>query len=282
MQRPAARPRSDAPRSTPRPRAPRSGPTPLRAAAAGLVLTVLAWDSLSRLGLDYAVPLFRLPYALPPVALVGALVGLTRARPLLWAIAGSTAAALLVVMYTPLAGILVRGLVRRDPLRPAPVVMILSGEIHADGTFDKDYQARTLHAYTLLAEGMARRLVVSRIAQHDRSYLPELRRQLAHLRGTYPVLETGLIRSTHDEAVEVAALTRRHGWERVLLVTSPSHSRRAAATFLKAGVPVISSPCFELDYDLSDLSRPIDRCKAFRHWLREVIGYEVYRLRGWV
>jgi uncharacterized SAM-binding protein YcdF (DUF218 family) len=66
----------------------------------------------------------------------------------------------------------------------------------------------------------------------------------------------------------------------VLLVTDALHSRRASATFEKAGVRVLSSPCADREYELRTLSTDTERQVAFRDRLREWVGSLYYRLGG--
>ena len=62
-------------------------------------------------------------------------------------------------------------------------------------------------------------------------------------------------------AARVRDLARARGWTRVLLVTSPSHSRRAAALFRSQGVTVVSIPAQEWRFDQA-LTQPSDRLVA--------------------
>lgn len=93
--------------------------------------------------------------------------------------------------------------------------------------------------------------------------------------------------NTHDEALACARLAGERGWRRVILVTSAWHMRRAEATFRKAGLEVtpvgtdfrgsakmlgarfgvLPGPGGLLDWDV---------------WLHEVVGWWVYRWRGWL
>jgi uncharacterized SAM-binding protein YcdF (DUF218 family) len=97
-----------------------------------------------------------------------------------------------------------------------------------------------------------------------------------------PVHEIGPMRDTHDEAVGVARLARERGWKEILLVTSPTHTRRAAATFEKTGLRVRVLPSAETEYDLRRLDTPGDRIPAFHDWIKETVGWNVYRRRGWL
>ena len=96
------------------------------------------------------------------------------------------------------------------------------------------------------------------------------------------VLGVGRIRNTHDEAVAVARLFREHGWTRVLAVTSPTHTRRAALSLEKQGLVVISVPAVETRFDLERLRWPEDRRSAFSTVAHERVGLFVYRRRGWI
>ena len=80
----------------------------------------------------------------------------------------------------------------------------------------------------------------------------------------------------------MARLFRERGWRKLLLVTSPTHSRRAAATFEREGVSVVSSPSMETRFDLENLTRTDDRLFAFGAVLHERVGLGVYRWRGWI
>jgi uncharacterized SAM-binding protein YcdF (DUF218 family) len=68
----------------------------------------------------------------------------------------------------------------------------------------------------------------------------------------------------------------------VLAVTSPSHTRRAAATLEKQGLVAVSVPAVETSFDLETLDRPGDRRRAFAPLAHERIGLVVYRRRGWI
>jgi uncharacterized SAM-binding protein YcdF (DUF218 family) len=69
---------------------------------------------------------------------------------------------------------------------------------------------------------------------------------------------------------------------RVLAVTSPTHTRRAAATLEKQGLAVISVPSIETNFDLERLRHPGDRRRAFGAIAHERLGLVVYRRRGWI
>src|SRR5262249_51410477 len=96
------------------------------------------------------------------------------------------------------------------------------------------------------------------------------------------VIGLGPVNTTREEGLRVAALFRERGWHRVVLVTSPVHSRRAAGVFEALGLEVISAPTREAKYDLEGLDSSDDRLRAFPDILHERLGLWIYRRRGWV
>lgn len=97
------------------------------------------------------------------------------------------------------------------------------------------------------------------------------------IRKLYPqhgpqVLTLNNVTTTRDEAARVRDLAQQRNWTRVLLVTSPSHSRRAAGMFAAQldarGVSVISVPAPETRFDAT-LPLPSDRLYAL-----QVVLYE--------
>jgi uncharacterized SAM-binding protein YcdF (DUF218 family) len=255
--------------------------TARRGAVAGMILGMLIWISARELGIQ-AIPILRSSHLILAAAVAGGALGATRARGLLWAAAGVVCLALLLIGYTPFVPSATHAWLKSDPVQPCDAVVSLSSEVYTDGSLDDGAQRRVLHAYELLAAHAAPRLVITRLPPPWRSGLPLIRRQMRAFRLTVPVDEVGPVVNTHDEALAVARLTRERGWKRVLLVTDPLHMRRAAAVFTHAGLPVCCSPCTDGEYDLRSLQGPGDRLAAFRDWLKEWIGCQVYHRRGWM
>jgi uncharacterized SAM-binding protein YcdF (DUF218 family) len=214
---------------------------------------------------------------------LGGLAALTRLRRWMWAGGALLAFATFVVAFTPVMPPHVRGLVRSDPLEPCDAVVVLSTTIWKDGGLTSTSQERLIRGYEVLRQGLAPRLVVTRLGLRQRSYVPTVRRQMERLGLDYPIDEAGeVVSDTHDEALAVKELADRRGWRRIILVSSPTHLRRAGAVFRKTGLEVLCSPCNEGSFDIESLADPNERLAAFRSWLHEVVGYEVYRLRGWL
>ena len=102
------------------------------------------------------------------------------------------------------------------------------------------------------------------------------------------VVSFGMTGNTHEEALKTVALLRERGWKRVLLVTSAFHMKRAAATFRTAGVDVVPVPCNFLT-SVSTAEPPLQfnvpnwgGCEKIGIWMHEMIGWQMYRRRGWI
>lgn len=229
--------------------------------------------------------LFRLDILLLHTALAGGLIGLTRARKCLPFLAGTLILLTLLIAHTPLVIPLVSHWNRSDSL-PAgvvfPAVVALSTHVQKAQTLDAEGQERMLRAYKLLRTGRAQSLVVTESTLDYGSQAPLVRAEMQTLALDYPLDAVGPVSNTHDEALAVARLAKQRGWKRVLLVTTSWHMRRAAAVFERADVSVICVPSVEGGYDVNVLDGPGDRLAAFRDWLHEVVGYQMYRRRGWI
>jgi uncharacterized SAM-binding protein YcdF (DUF218 family) len=221
-------------------------------------------------------------YLVPPVAALGALLWLTPLRRL----AGVTVALLallwLAVAFTPMTSWLAEGLVRRDPIEAADAVFVFASRVQEDGDPTTDAMSRLLKGVELVAADRAPRLLVSEVAPPAGPYAPLARAWLDAFARRGEVFSVGRIVNTHEEAVAVAKMCRERGWRRVLAVTSPTHSRRAAAALEKEGLVVFAVPSVETRFDLERLNWPEDRREAFAAIAHERIGLVVYRRRGWI
>jgi uncharacterized SAM-binding protein YcdF (DUF218 family) len=253
----------------------------LRQAVTGLILAVLTWLIIAEI-VGGVLRILDSDWLILLAATAGALVGITRARSLLWTAAGLMVALFGIIGFTPLVSGLMPGVVREEPARPAPAIVVLASDNDRGLEMSAEAQARVLHGYELLGQGYAPRLALSRGAGRNTSWTEAVRRQMAQIGLHHPVEETRPVENTHDEAVEVARMARDRGWTHVILVTHPWHMRRAAAVFEKAGVKVVCSPCVERRYNHKRLSSVHSRLAAFRDWSHEVVGLWLYRRRGWI
>jgi uncharacterized SAM-binding protein YcdF (DUF218 family) len=247
----------------------------------GAILGLLITIAGQQIGLQ-SVPILRGVHPLPFGAAIGAFLGISKIRAALWGAAGLVSVIILVVAYTPLVPPLIRSYVRKDALRPVQAVVVLSSDVQEDGEMTDAAQIRILRGYEVLQEGLAKELVITRLPRPKKSSLEAVQQQMRRLRMDFPIHETGDVRNTRDEALEVAYLAQKQGWDEVILVSDGSHLKRAGAAFEKAGLKVLCSPCPERYYDLRTLNEPDERLIAFREWLWEAIGYQVYKFRGWL
>lgn len=187
----------------------------------------------------------------------------------------------LSVAFTPLVAWFGHGLVRRDALAPADAVLVMASRLQPDGQPSAAALARLLHALELTVEAKTKHLVVPELAPPAPSYGALARHLASRLGVTVEIASTGPVQRTREEAVQAAALCRREGWRRLLVVTSPTHSRRACAAVEQEGLDVICSPAMETEYDIETLDRPSDRFIAFRSVLHEWLGVWLYHRRGW-
>jgi uncharacterized SAM-binding protein YcdF (DUF218 family) len=188
----------------------------------------------------------------------------------------------------------------RDGLTGIPVcdavVMLGGGHRHSEhDTFEMDLTAAADRAITamelirqrkapvLVLGGNAYKLNGQRIVEAEL-----LQRWFAAWQLTNaPVLNLGINANTHDEAVHTKALCSERGWQRVILVTSAFHMKRAEAVFRTAGVNVVTVAC---DFQTSCGEKTaevnvIPRAEGFQQlglYLHEVYGWLYYRLRGWI
>lgn len=252
---------------------------------------------------DYLLPL-ALPLGLVWMLLVLAFVWRwVRRRRIEALLPGGLALALTVLGGTPLPAWLLASLERPhagvdlEALPKADAVVMLGGllRVSPHDVFGADFTQsidRAVMAVELVRRGKAPALVLGggqpRGAedQGEQGFLVPW----IDAWGVKPaeVHDLGPCRDTRDEAIALDCLAGRHGWERILLVTSAGHMRRAAAVFEKHGIEVIRVAA---DFQgMAELGNPrlwsvVPRAgtlKLLDDYLYEIIGWQVYRSRGWV
>jgi uncharacterized SAM-binding protein YcdF (DUF218 family) len=99
------------------------------------------------------------------------------------------------------------------------------------------------------------------------------------------LLEAGSA-NTHDQALNLRPIFMENEIERFLLVTSPTHMRRAYLTFVHAGLDPIPAASLEHSQAKGSLGKSIlpslDALDASRNVMRELFGLLYYALRGWI
>jgi uncharacterized SAM-binding protein YcdF (DUF218 family) len=92
--------------------------------------------------------------------------------------------------------------------------------------------------------------------------------------------------NTYENAVNTADLAKRRGIERILLVTSALHMRRALATFRSTGLTVVPAATdYQVVHGTTTLLDGLPSAGALSKStaaIREYVGYVVYDWRGWI
>ena len=258
-----------------------------RGAAAAAALAVFAYLALAEL--HFPIPtLLSGSWGFAAIIAAVALLGASALRRWLWAGACTLAAALLVVAYTPVIRAPAHALVRADgwPATGVDAVVALSAQLTDDHLLSAMGEDRLLGALALARAHGVRRVITTRISREegdsvvtsdaDQRFLVALAAP-----GAVHVIVDGP-RTTREEALLVARLAAGSGWRRVAVVTSPSHTRRACATFERVGLAVTCVPARSTTVAWHALHSPRDRLRAAGMVLYETMGSWLYRSRGWI
>jgi uncharacterized SAM-binding protein YcdF (DUF218 family) len=252
----------------------------------GAVIATLVAVAAHALGVQDLIRIPDLALFLP-AAVIGAVIGPTRLRPLLWFAAVSIAVIVIAVVYTPLVSMLSTPLVRRDRL-PARVdaIAALSNGVALGGRMRSTTLDRVLSALDLAAEGRASVVLVSE-ERHQRggrlvSDSADLREVAARFGSSAEVIFVDSVFSTRTEALQMRRVAWPRGWSTVAVVTAPLHSRRACATFEAVGFKVVCAPAVSRDNVVPGARTPRDRLRTFRSWLYETFASASYKSNGWI
>ena len=222
-----------------------------------------------------------------PAAMVGALIGPTRLRPLLWIAAVPLALLSLAVIYTPLVPALAAPLVRRDSMpERVDAIAALSAGLTSDGLMRSQTLDRVLSALLMARSGRAGAVMVS---EERRVYggrhisdSADLRRIVERVAAPVAIIFVDSVFTTRTEALRMREVAATRGWNTIAVVTSPLHSRRACATFETVGFRVVCAPAASRDHTVPEPQWPDDRLRAFRWWLYETFAAATYRSNGWI
>ena len=222
-----------------------------------------------------------------PAMLAGAILGMTRLRPLLWVAGAILAFLCTAVAYTSLASRAAAPFVRRDVI-PARVdaIAVLSMGGTPDGLMRSETLDRVLSGFDLVKRGLTSNVMISRETRSfggkEVSDSADLQNITAMVAMPATVIFVDSIFTTRTEALQMESIARQHGWNTLAVVTSPMHSRRACATFEAVGFKVVCAPASIRGSGLDPNSIPEDRLRAFRAWLYERFATDSYRRRGWI
>lgn len=225
-----------------------------------------------------------------PAALLGALVGVTALRRVLYVTTALVALLVAVIAYTPVIEQPFRSLVRADaaPVVPSGAVVVLGADVTPDGLLVGQGLDRMLTGVALVQAGAAPLLVIpgNTMTFHGRAVSARQDQQrIIRLAGidSSAILVTERVFSTRDEAMRASSLLTPKGIRRIHVVTSPSHTGRACRTFERVGFVVTCAPSISRDVPVAPASlfRSADRLEAFGWWLYERVATAVYHLKGW-
>jgi uncharacterized SAM-binding protein YcdF (DUF218 family) len=248
------------------------------------LLTWLVIGALTGLG---KVPSLLFPGAVL-VALVGAVVGLTRAAVVLWVVTAAALVGFCTIAMTPFVTRVLptSTMVRRDtlPARPLDAVVVLSGGITPDGTLVPEALDRLLTGLALMRDSVAPMLVVTepRRSRQGVTAAADQARVRALVARPFPMLMVDSVHTSRDEAVNAWRLLQARNATKIAVVTSPLHTRRACATFEQVGFVVTCVPAISRVYSVTGADNGSDRLTLFREWLYERAAWFEYRARGWL
>ncbi len=182
--------------------------------------------------------------------------------------------------YPEVDAIVVLGGVTAPPIPPRPTTDV-------SDAFD-----RLLHGMRLWKAGKAPLLILSggTIRFLSGSDLTEAWR-LRELAREYGVPQEAIVleersRNTFENALYVGEILQERGLGKVLLVTSASHMRRAAAVFKNQGVDFIAAPTdvqvVPIPFNLYQIVPSLKALNFSTIAMKEYVGLEIYRLKGWI
>lgn len=261
--------------------------SPWRTAVLASGWAALAWLTVSALGGDQIVGLRSLDW-LAGWILVGALLGAVGLGHLARTTALLSTLTVIIVSFVPFFGRAATRLVRIDslPVEPVDAVLVFSAAVSSDERLSPAGADRLIEGLRLTRAGFARRLVVSRVwtesgpepisSDRDQKALIQL------IDSTVATFVLDSVGTTRLEAVRMQALASAQGWRRVIVVTSPVHSRRACTVVERVGLAVVCRPSPDRATAVWSQRSPTDRLRAFGQWAYETLGWWMYRLNGWV
>ncbi len=234
--------------------------------------------------LVYSETKWFIPIVLTVLSLAMSLNTLTRR--ILNVLTICVATVFIVCIYTPFLQPIQQFLDVTQLPSKADVIVILGGGMHCGSTdLEASSLARTTKGLELWKAGYAPTITISDTTglwENCVSLEQPTRQEISNLepKNAPDIFVLPRVQNTRMEAEAVAKEAKKRGWKTILVVTAPSHSRRARATFtqLKLQAFVVSSG--EPRYD-TDLHLPHDRLKALPALAREIAGFVKYTLLGW-
>jgi len=178
-------------------------------------------------------------------------------------------------------------------IETADAIVLLGGALRGDPRMGilpdlNQYADRLVHAVALYRAGKAPLVLLTGGSAPGSRSEAHLMQDVLAVMGmpTEALILEDQSADTHDNAVNSARLLKERGLDRILLVTSAFHMPRALPLFRKQGLEVIPAPTdFQQVILESTLPGGIPGIKNLvrtTEALHEMVGYQVYRLRGWL
>lgn len=210
-------------------------------------------------------------------------IELRRLWPALCRVAAAYGIALLIILYTPLTDWAAQPLMTRADAGPSDAIILMSAWARVDGELNESGLRRAIAASRLYHAGVAQIIVIT----GGRPTTPDAGDALeASVRflGELGVPRTSIVvedqsPNTRGSAVNVAALARNRGWQRLVLVTDGTHMRRTRLAFRHEGLQVTSEPTRMWVIDGDQPWIRLEKLDAIAH---EYGGLLYYRARGWI
>ncbi len=213
------------------------------------------------------------------ISILGGGLYLTRFKAILYILVGAACLLTFVVLYTPLVPGMTSLLMTEDPVEKADVIVVLGTYVSDTGYLSNEGMNRLLRGIELARAGYASTILMAAYAKGNPT--PDLDlANLAPLLAGINLVTAATSENTFDESQAVIQYLQKSGNTKVLLVTSPLHTRRTKAVFQRAGVPALVVPCPQRDNNLSRLAEPRHRWAAFWSCLYESLGLLVYWSQG--
>ena len=197
-------------------------------------------------------------------------------------VAGVILALYLLLFYTPALWLLAAPLRVTVPPQQADAIVVFGGGVGESGNRGGGYEERVRQAVDLYQAGFANRLILSSGFVYAFREA-EIMRALATSEGipsSNTVLETRAA-STRENVMFVYDILQERGWNRILLVSSPYHMRRATLTWEKLApeVVVIPTPSNRSRYYAHTFGASIEQVRGIG---REYAALAYYWIQGWV
>lgn len=187
-----------------------------------------------------------------------------------------------ILFYSPLIWWVAEPLRMAGVPRPSDAIVVLAGGVGESGKAGGGYQERVKQAVDLYRDGKASTMIL--VSGYQFVFQEaEVMRELAEAQGVPPsaILVETSAKNTVEDVIEVRDLLRRHGWQHILLVSSPYHMRRAVLTWRKLApeIDVIPAPSLRSQFYLRGRGASLDQIWGIVH---EYLGLIFYWLKGWV